>query len=155
MAQAQFPPLSFYKRSKLRNLSDGNHHVTSDATDEYNCAAHAVEDTTRRWWPDPDHRRYYWPVPLRDDSLDAFIQGFAAVGFVECPPDDSNVVIVVYGDDLIRPDEPLHVVRRLPNGHWTSKLGPWEDIEHDTLNDVSSPGYGEPRLFFRRRDAST
>lgn len=40
--------------------------------------------------------------------------------------------------------EPTHAARQLPSGAWTSKLGEWEDIEHDTLEALEgSEGRGE------------
>ncbi len=38
--------------------------------------------------------------------------------------------VAIYGD--IDADSWTHAARQLPNGKWTSKLGDFEDIEHDT-----------------------
>jgi hypothetical protein len=40
---------------------------------------------------------------------------------------------------------------QLPDGRWASKLGEWEDIEHETPDDVRSKGNGQPRVFLRKR----
>ncbi len=49
---------------------------------------------------------------------------------------------------------PKHVARQLVDGRWTSKLGGWEDIEHEALEDLDSPDYGTSKMFMRkRRDA--
>jgi hypothetical protein len=42
-----------------------------------------------------------------------------------------------------------HAARQLPSGKWTSKLGTWEDIEHDSVEAVGGGAYGElvARLF--------
>jgi len=128
--------------------------VTSPETDEYNCAAYIAGDLTRKWWPHPNRKRYFWPVDRRDDSLDSFEEGLATLGYERCDsgePEDGFTKIVIYASDDVRPNEPLHAAIQLPNGHWTSKLGAWEDIEHDSPRDVINPDYGEPRLFLRKR----
>ncbi len=45
-------------------------------------------------------------------------------------PDQNGVII------------PTHAARQLESGLWTSKLGPFEDISHNTLDDVNGPVYG-------------
>lgn len=51
--------------------------------------------------------------------------------------------IALYGID--NPDgtiEPTHAARQLSSGEWTSKLGPFEDISHTSLDDLNGPTYG-------------
>lgn len=57
--------------------------------------------------------------------------------------------IVLYADS---DRTPTHAAKQLPNGHWTSKLGDFEDIEHDTLDCVEGPVYGKPAVYLKRRD---
>ncbi len=53
---------------------------------------------------------------------------------------------------------PTHAARQLPDGSWTSKLGDWEDIQHQTLealetgNDKAHQelGYGKVAKIMRR-----
>ena len=46
---------------------------------------------------------------------------------------------------------PTHAARQLTNGHWTSKLGGEEDVEHTDLDSVGGkPGYGDVQVFMRR-----
>jgi hypothetical protein len=45
---------------------------------------------------------------------------------------------------------PRLAVRQLPNGRWTSKLGDFKDIEHDTLDGFEEQ-YGRPRFWMRMR----
>jgi hypothetical protein len=50
---------------------------------------------------------------------------------------------------------PTHIARQLPNGRWTSKLGRWEDIEHDEF-DLTGNGldeYGDIAQYFKREAA--
>jgi len=94
---------------------------------------------------------YYWPPGvLRDDSLQAFIEGYRVYGFEVCDTPDLEegfIKIAIFAEG----DEPLHVARQLPDGRWTSKLGlEWEDIIHNDLNGVVRDDYGTPRLFLRK-----
>ena len=51
-------------------------------------------------------------------------------------------------------DVPTHAARQLPNGWWTSKLGPSFDIEHATPEAVAGGVYGDPVLFLSRAIAA-
>jgi hypothetical protein len=44
---------------------------------------------------------------------------------------------------------PTHAARLLPSGLWTSKLGEWEDIEHDLLA-LEGDVYGTVALLLKR-----
>ena len=39
--------------------------------------------------------------------------------------------------------EPTHAARQLQNGWWTSKLGKYEDIDHDSLEELQGYGFGD------------
>lgn len=149
-------PLS--REEKYPNLHDNpeSYEVHSEETPrrDYNCAAWALEITDAIWWPLPSAPEYYWPEGARrDDTLEAFAEGYRLYDFEICDTPDLEegyIKIAVFADG----DEPLHVARQLPDGRWTSKLGlTWEDIIHDNLEGVSRPDYGRPRLFMRKRVA--
>src|SRR5919112_1169607 len=129
-------------------LEPDNYTVTSDETDEYNCvgwAASAVEPG--QWWPLPDAPEYYWPERARrDETPEAFAEGFATLGYQRCPSGDHEPGFEKIGVFVSR-GVPTHVARQLPNGRWTSKLGDWEDIEHADLRALSGGMYGYPELF--------
>lgn len=134
-------------------LTRRNHRITSDETDEYNCIAWAAEDNTRWWWPQPDA---YWPPNvLRDDAdLQSFIEAFGTLGYEVC--DDGSlelgiekIAIYVHADT-----GPTHAALQLPDGKWTSKLGAWEDVEHESEHDLAGqlPGcYGQVHAYMQRR----
>jgi hypothetical protein len=129
-------------------LAESDYCVTSEETDEYNCAAWAVSATDQNWWPGypEDH---YWPED-GIDSVDYFISYFKKQGFIVCKPSESDLEsgfekIALYA----RSDSPQHLARQLNNGKWTSKCGEWEDIEHD-LKDVAGLSYGEVVKIFKR-----
>jgi hypothetical protein len=141
-----------WQPSDLPNLTSTNHVVTSPFKARYNCIAWAAGNDTRWWWP---VGRYYWPpnVP-RVETLDAFIAAFATLGFVECADallEANFEKIAIYA--VPGPGgafTPTHGARQLPDGKWTSKLGPFEDITHDTLDDVNCFDYGFAVKFMKR-----
>jgi hypothetical protein len=45
--------------------------------------------------------------------------------------------------------QPKHAARQLSDGHWTSKLGKSEDIEH-ALHDLTGVLYGSVVLIMKR-----
>lgn len=133
----------------FHGLSESAFQVTSPATRDYNCIAWAANDTSRWWWPDPDNDAVYWPPGVAmEETVDAFVAAFATTGYVACSNEDvepgfEKVALFAKGG------LPKHAARQLPNGRWTSKLGPREDIEHD-LHAVSGGLYGAVVLFLKR-----
>lgn len=134
-------------------LVSTNYHITSPDTIDYNCVAWAAEDTQRWWWPDP-MRESYWPVNVpREETLNAFIKAFEALGYVICETPDleeNYQKIAIY----LLNEQPTHVARQLLNGKWTSKLGQDEDIEHDTLEALTGARYGQVAQIMKRSLAS-
>ena len=131
------------------NLNRGEYKVTSEETAQYNCIAWAIGDATLWWEPSS---RAYWPdgVPY-EWSVNSLKVLFESVGYQECASEDSEigfekVAIFAGGDGL-----PTHAARQLSNGNWTSKLGAWEDIEHQFLQSLAgTPRYGTVVLLLRR-----
>lgn len=115
--------------------------ITSPANDGYNCIAWAAGDTKHWWWPD-EPVRTYWPVGVpRLETLAAFRDAFATLGYVPCEQADLESgfeKIALYADV---DGTPTHAARQLSNGRWTSKLGALEDIEH-ALEDLTGATYG-------------
>ena len=126
------------------NRNASNHQITSPVDNDYNCIAWAVGYNDQWWEPAAKH---FWPpnVP-RDYTVAALMKAFESVGFVECDGEDQDLKIAIYADD----DEYMHAARQLENGKWTSKMGPDEDIEHDTPADLAGPGYGQVVKFMKR-----
>ena len=125
--------------------------VTSPRERNYNCIAWAVGDTTQWWWPSEtaSQRRIHWPpgVP-REETLEAFRQAFASLGYVLCNDDrfeEGYEKVALFALQ----DVPKHAARQLPNGRWTSKLGESEDIEH-ALHDLTGMVYGSVVLVMKR-----
>lgn len=126
-------------------LAAGGYHPKSERTTDYNCIAWAAGEDHRRWDPAPG---YYWPPGIeRDDRVETLIKVFESLGYVRCPQIDASATAVepgtakvaIYAD--IEADAWTHAARQLPNGRWTSKLGDFEDIEHDTLEGLEGGVY--------------
>lgn len=129
-------------------LKGSEYRITSPAAGVYNCVAWAAGDSGRWWWRDLSHQRY-WPArATREETLLAFQEAFATLGFVVC--DDERAEphfekIALFADT----DGPQHAARQLPSGRWTSKLGEREDIEH-ALHDLEGDAYGKVAVLMKR-----
>jgi hypothetical protein len=126
--------------------------VMSPRTGQYNCVAWAAGEDTTWWWPTnvPGDAPRFWPegVP-REETVAAFVAAFGTLGFV---PSDSEAVEPGFEKVALFADArgvPTHAARQLPTGLWTSKLGTWEDIEHD-LHALEGDIYGTVALVLKR-----
>ena len=113
--------------------------MTSDEDAIYNCIAHAVGWSGAWWWPElPEIEGVTWPdgVP-KEETLECFMLAFGTLGYVPCESSDLELgfekISVYVGHD----GKPSHAAKQLPSGAWSSKLGEWEDIEHDTLDALA------------------
>lgn len=139
---------------ELPNLNQTNCFVTSNASNRYNCIAWAAGDLKHNWWPD-SRGIGYWPVGVpRRERLEAFVAAFWTVGFLPCndgslEPGIEKLALYArkVGEILI----PTHAALQLEDGEWTSKLGPFEDIVHKTVKDVSGPVYGDAEIYLARK----
>jgi hypothetical protein len=132
-------------------LRGSPYQVTSPPDDTYNCIAWAAGDTARWWWPDEPGRpeSAYWPSEApRAETLEAFRQAFAKLGYEVCDderPEAGFEKVAVFA----LAGTPKHAARQLPDGRWSSKLGPREDIEH-ALHDLTGLVYGSLALVMKR-----
>lgn len=127
-------------------LTAANARVTSPRNTEYNCIAWAMSDDGRWWEPG-----LFWPsnIDPGEFGITLLVALFRDQGFVEC--DDSDLEpgiekVALYGNNRSY----THAARQLSNGKWTSKLGKWEDIEHDSPEDVAGGIYGDVLQFMKR-----
>jgi hypothetical protein len=75
---------------------------------------------------------------------------FSSLGYAPCSaaalePGYDKIAIFTSADGT-----PTHAARQLSSGRWTSKLGNWEDIEHD-LEDLCGDIYGSVAQVMRRQ----
>jgi hypothetical protein len=141
------PPFHQSAVAALPRLSAKNYRETSPSTWSYNCIAWAAGSTDAWWWPAPGR---FWPPGVeREETLAAFLEAFATLGYIPCESaelekDFEKVAIYAVGE------LPAHAARQMGDGRWTSKLGPNIDIEHETLDALAGGTYGEVRVVLRR-----
>jgi hypothetical protein len=134
-------------------LSRG-YEVSSPADWDYNCIAFAADVQNSWWWPDP-HCDAFWPNGVeRELKLEAFVRAYATVGYEVCQDgsfEPGYEKIAIYEKDGV----PTHAAKQTAEGRWMSKLGPWEDIRHNTADGVETWAgigiYGKVRQYMRRK----
>jgi hypothetical protein len=144
-----------WNASEFPDLTEDNHTITSPATRRYNCIAWAAGEATRKWWPDP-RKIGWWPAGVhRAETMEAFVEAYGTLGFRLCFDGSLQPGIeklALYGR-ISQPNEPplpTHAALQLESGNWTSKLGDFEDISHDTVEAVCGPVYGRVIYFLER-----
>jgi hypothetical protein len=152
------PPkyLPLDREAYFPNLQRGQYEVTSIETSEYNCIAHAAGKDDNWWWPAPPPS--YWPENvIPEETLNSFVLAYSVEGYRVCANQDRELEagvekVAIYVDAA---GAPTHAARQLADGTWTSKLGEWEDIRHDTLEAMEDSrglglGYGKVALIVKR-----
>jgi hypothetical protein len=137
------------------NLLTSGYVVTSPDLPDYNCVAWAANDQTR-WWQPPSHiGGTFWPSKApQEETLRSWIGMFRLEGYATCDLEKYEVgfeKIAIFSD---ADDLPTHVARQLVLGKWTSKLGEWEDIEHNDLAGLEGDLYGTVAVIMKRPIAS-
>ena len=135
------------------NLNQQNSEITSPISNRYNCIAWAAGDAEKNWWPDSKGIGYWPPNIPREETLDAFVRAYASQGYILCEDDSLEAgfeKIAIYAERVWGELVPTHAALQQPNGHWTSKLGPLEDIRHDHLNNLDGPLYGTAVAYLKR-----
>jgi hypothetical protein len=124
--------------------------VTSPETWNYNCIAWAFGDHEKWYWP-TEHPHHYWPPNIRRElDLQSFIELYQLIGYQMCNNQNLEAGLEKIAVFAFPNGEPTHATRQLPNGYWTSKMGPWHDVEH-TLNSLNnSRGYGNVAIIMSR-----
>jgi hypothetical protein len=132
-------------------LAKGGFQITSPVDKRYNCIAYAAGDMAKWWWPLPANvKEVFWPADVtREETLTAFRDAFASVGFVDCDNDNVERDIEKIALFANAQNVPLHAARQQANGRWSSKLGEREDIEH-ALRDLEGYAYGMVVLVMSR-----
>jgi hypothetical protein len=130
------------------NLRASGWEVTSDRTPKYNCIAYAAYDQSRYW---DTAKGYYWPPgALREYSIESWTDAFRVLSYTRCDDatlEDGFEKIAIY----VKGGKPTHVARQLVSGQWTSKLGPDEDITHQTLEALEGELYGTIQVLMKRK----
>jgi hypothetical protein len=135
--------------TRFPGLGRGHFRFTSPDDPMYNCLAWAGHETTRCWHPSA-FGGLYWPGGEGADTTQEWVAAFTRLGYVECGSATHEIGVerlAIYADAGL----PLHIARQLPNGWWTSKLGPREDIEHE-LHGLVGKEYGRVVCILSRPD---
>ncbi|MDF5722241.1 MAG: hypothetical protein PUP91_17485 [Rhizonema sp. PD37] len=142
--------LESYKENKFPNLSSTRYFVTSRQSSSYNCFAWAAGEDDRWWSPlDPDNM-YYWVEGVTAElTMSAFIQAYKSLGYELCDNSELEAGFEKIAIYATSDGEPTHAARQLSNGKWTSKLGRWEDIEHE-LEGLTGEMYGSVQQILKR-----
>jgi hypothetical protein len=139
------------RENKWPYLFSEGYKVTSIETWDYNCIAFAADVEDEWWWPDPDGDAM-WPIGKREVTKECFIEAFQFVGYSDHETCNGSLEsgiekIAIYLLNGI----PTHAAKQLPDGRWKSKLGPWQDIEHNTTKAVEEYVYGKAVIFMKRK----
>lgn len=133
--------------ARFPNASRSHVRLTSPEDPGYNCLAWAAGETRRCWHPSA-FGGLFWPGGAAQDTVSEWVRAFESFGYERCDSaaqEDGFERVAIYAEG----DLPLHVARQLPNGYWTSKLGPREDVEHE-LEALADGAYGRVVTVLRR-----
>jgi hypothetical protein len=85
--------------------------------------------------------------------MPAFIQAYGTKGYSLCynnSLEEGLEKIALFGKEINGIPTPTHAALQLASGVWTSKLGPFEDIEHPSVDAVNGPVYGSIVCYLSR-----
>ena len=132
-------------------LASEGYQITSEPNAEYNWIAYAVGETDR-WWTHIDEPGYYWPESVgRSEFIQSLVDVFGELGYEICPnsaEEEGYEKVALYANSV---GQWTHAAIQLPGGAWSSKLGPDEDISHQTPESLAGDLYGEVHRIMRRR----
>jgi hypothetical protein len=138
-------------------LRDVEWHIRSDRDTRYNCVAFALGDDSRWWQPPPwnplTRAAWYWPPDgPSTGTLDDYVWVFEREGYERCADGSHEVGYEKIALYETADGQRVHVSKMDASGTWFSKLGRSHDIEHPTVESVSSEAWsGLPRVFLRRQ----
>lgn len=130
-------------------LAAEGYRITSPASKLYNCIAWAGGADTE-WWEPVTGPGYYWPKDAaREYTIESLVEVYESLGYAACADgslEEGFTKVALYANS----GDYTHAARQLDDGKWTSKLGPLEDIEHNTLESLEGDTYGKVVRFMKR-----
>lgn len=129
------------------HLKANGYRVTSAPSDDQNCIGYAA-DKAGEWW-DPAEDQIWPDGVARDYTVESLVQVFIALGYTPCDSPDNEPgyeKVAIYSDD----EEYTHAAKQLPDGTWSSKLGPDDDINHPGLESLADGMYGKVVRILKR-----
>lgn len=138
-------------REAFPKISQEGYRITSEETADYNCFAWALGDKSQ-WWSPTEEKGYVWRMDVpRDLTVKTFCELYKHEGgYVLADHADMEggfEKIAIYADAA---GNVTHVAKQTVSGQWTSKLGDWEDIEHNTLAALEGKFYGKTVQILKR-----
>ena len=105
---------------------------------------------TAHWW-EPLHPDAFWPQGAPQAyTTSAYVAAFGLSGYVPCRSPDREPGYEKIALFVDQQGVPTHAARQLSADYWTSKLGPFIDIEHE-LTALEGHEYGQIFVILRRR----
>lgn len=142
------PAAEDFLNTKIKDLEGWDYTVTSEPTPEYNCIAHAADESHQCWWPSAYYDTY-WPESAPcEETREAFVSAYASIGYEICADetyDRDYDKIALY----LLEGKPNHAAKQIDSRYWSSKLGGSYDIRHP-LRALEAE-YGNPVIFMRRK----
>jgi hypothetical protein len=111
----------------------------------HNCIAYAAGVETE-WWS--HERGYRWPA-FRSPLINSLVAVFKSLGYKKCKSaklQKKYLKVAIYERNGLW----THAARQEPDGKWKSKLGPDEDIEHDSPDCLCGDSYGAIHCIMRK-----
>lgn len=146
-----------YLVALFRGLRNAQWDIKSKADINYNCIAWSAGEKHRRWDLSDHpgtHLPSYWPEGVKkSEGIAYLIAAMMKEGFVVCEREEAVTydpefdTIVVYERDA----KWEHAARLLHNGMWSSKIGYFNDIQHDSPEAIAGRDYGHPFKYMKRR----
>lgn len=139
--------------------------IKSPITPKYNCVAYSLnrEDI---WYESIDNddirnglcvllqRSIIWPEALSkgiliNNYLELYkLNGFEKVNDLDISVEVGYVKIAIYGNTE---QVFTHVCRQMEDGKWVSKLGSFQDVEHDDLEVLEGSHYGKVMVVMKKK----
>jgi hypothetical protein len=134
------------------NLRASGYYTRSPRDPRYNCIAWAANNTRRWFEPDP-FGLHYWPaaLPRNEYTLENYADCFIKCGYMvtrSAAYQAGYEKVALYVDSY---GIPSHAARMTKMGIWSSKIGEYEDIEHNTLGALEGSDYGAVKIILKRR----
>ncbi len=125
--------------------------ITSVETLDYNCFAWVI-GIVSQWWSPEVGDGYHWPKDMpRKLEVKTFLKLYELNGgYLPCsnPELEKGFEKIALYADLN--GNVTHASRQAESGRWTSKLGDWEDIDHNTLEALEGDFYGKVVQILKR-----
>ncbi len=134
------------------NLKKNTFEITSEDTPKYNCITWALDPNLNRWIAPIEKKGYYWPSDLPPIStIENYIKLCKKFGYEICENGSFErgfEKIAIYFKEANL--ETIHIARQRKDGTWTSKLGDYEDIKHNSYRDLENGDYGNVQYYLKK-----